>query len=151
MKAKAGAGSTPGDTPRKKAPTRKPPARRVVAKAKKAAPKARPTRRAPEPRTTTAAKESGRTAKPISMSLMPRERAELDEFTALTDIGPTVLYRELVAPKLRAALWAIKSMNEAGMSIRSADLAATVWFPESSSSDLDDLYSGAKAVGMPDE
>lgn len=88
-------------------------------------------------------------AKPVSMSLMPHERAELDEFIALTDMGPTALYRELVAPRIRAATWAIKAMVDAGMAIDGRDLHATMWQLDVSSEQLDDLYSGAKTIGMP--
>lgn len=91
----------------------------------------------------------GRTAKPISMSLMPAERAELEEFTALTDIGPTTLYRDLVAPKIRAAVWALKAMTEAGMEIDPRRLPATIWHTSPDSADHDDLYSGIQDPGTP--
>lgn len=102
--------------------------------AKKAAPDRAPERPA----------DQGRKAKPVSMSLMPHEHAELEEFTALTDIGPTTLYRDLVAPKIHAAVWALKEMVAAGVEIRAHNLPPTIWHPEATPGELDDLYSGVK-------
>lgn len=88
----------------------------------------------------------GRQAKALSMSLMPSERAELEEFVQLTQVGPTTLYRNLVAPKVRAAIWALHEMIESGMEIDSTKITETIWSTNIDNEELTDLYSGKKSV-----
>ena len=92
----------------------------------------------------------GRRATSISVSLMPGERADLDEFVARTGIGPSALHHRLLAPKLRSAVWLLRELDEAGVALDPGELPETIWDAGTTADELADLYSGAKDVGYPE-
>ena len=91
----------------------------------------------------------GRTASSVSVSLMPSERAELEELTARTGIGATILHQLLVSPKIKAAVWMLRELEATGVAIDPSQLPETTWFTAITQDEVTDLYSGSKNIGYP--
>ncbi len=91
----------------------------------------------------------GRTASSVSVSLMPSERAELEELTARTGIGATTLHQLLVSPKIKAAVWMLRELEATGVAIDPGQLPETTWFTAITEDEVADLYSGSKNIGYP--
>ncbi|GEM_PF-905326 len=91
----------------------------------------------------------GRTASSVSVSLMPSERAELEELTSRTGIGATTLHQLLVSPKIRAAVWMLRELEAAGVAVDAGQLPETTWFTAITEDEVSDLYSGTKSIGYP--
>ncbi|MEI7630449.1 MAG: hypothetical protein WCJ73_04800 [Actinomycetes bacterium] len=91
----------------------------------------------------------GRTASSVSVSLMPSERAELEELTARTGIGATTLHQLLVSPKIKAAVWMLRELEATGVAIDPSQLPETTWFTAITEDEVTDLYSGSKNIGYP--
>ena len=82
----------------------------------------------------------GRTASSVSVSLMPSERAELEELTSRTGIGATTLHQLLVSPKIRAAVWMLRELEAAGVAVDAGQLPETTWFTAITEDEVSDLY-----------
>ena len=91
----------------------------------------------------------GRTASSVSVSLMPSERAELEELTSRTGIGATTLHQLLVSPKIKAAVWMLRELEATGVAIDPSQLPETTWFTAITQDEVTDLYSGSKNIGYP--